>query len=153
MEINIICIGKIKEEFIVKGINEYLKRVKPFANVKIIELKEHTFNDSVKNLKEESKLILNLIAKDDYLVTLEIEGKQFDSVEFASFISNHFTYNSKPINFVIGSSDGISQEVKDRSNYKMSISKMTFPHQLMRLILLEQIYRAMMINNNNKYHK
>lgn len=153
MDVNIIVIGKIKENYINDGIKEYLKRLKSFANVKIIELKEYTYSDMSKNLKEEAKQIFSQIKEDDYLVTLEIEGKHYNSEEFSSFISNHYTYFSKPLFFLIGSSDGLSEEVRNRSNMKVSFSRMTFPHQLMRLIFIEQLYRAFTIINNQKYHK
>lgn len=153
MDITLICLGKIKEKYLEEAIVEYHKRIKPYCNLKIVELKEINSNNDLKNLSLEAVDILNNISKDDYVVTLEIEGKMLDSTELASFIANHYTYNPKRLVFVIGSSCGISDEVKRRSDYKLSFSKMTFPHQLMRVIFLEQIYRAMMINTNHKYHK
>ena len=152
MDIKLIVVGKIKEDYLVNGINEYIKRIKPFCNLTIIEVKEFTTPDTLKNLSNEKKLILDNI-NDDYLITLEIEGKSATSKEFSNLISNHFTYSNKSLTFVIGSSDGLDQEIKERSNYKLSFSKMTFPHQLMRLIFLEQLYRALTIMNNMKYHK
>lgn len=153
MDIKLIVVGKIKEKYLDDAINEYIKRIKPFVNLNIIEIKELNYMESKRNLLEEGKNILKNINSNDYVVTLEIEGKMFTSVEFSNFISNHYTYNNKVMTFIIGSSDGMSDEVKQRSDYKLSFSKMTFPHQLMRVIFLEQLYRGFSIINNTKYHK
>ncbi len=153
IDINLIVVGKIKEKYLQDGIDEYLKRIKPFCNLKLIEVKESNFFETDKNLSSEASLILNYIKKDDYVVTLEIEGKMLTSVELAQKIESHYSYSPKTLTFIIGSSDGLSDEVKKRSDYKLSFSKMTFPHQLMRMIFLEQIYRALTIINNRKYHK
>ncbi len=153
IDINLIVVGKIKEKYLQDGIDEYLKRIKPFCNLKLIEVKESNFFETDKNLSSEASLILNYIKKDDYIVTLEIEGKMLTSVELAQKIESHYSYSPKTLTFIIGSSDGLSDEVKKRSDYKLSFSKMTFPHQLMRMIFLEQIYRALTIINNRKYHK
>lgn len=153
MDIRLIVIGKIKEKFITDGISEYVKRIKPYANLEIIEIKELNNYDVERNLIDEGKNVLKYISSNDFVITLEIEGKMLSSVELADYINKHYTYNNKVITFVIGSSDGLSQEVKDRSDYKLSFSKMTFPHQLMRMIFLEQLYRAFSIINNSKYHK
>ncbi len=153
IDVKLICIGKIKESFLNEAISEYSKRIKPMANLKIIELKEFTTNDTNKNLIEESKLILSNINSDDYVVTLERLGKEFTSVEFSEFIDKHYSFSNKKLTFVIGSSDGLHESIKERSDYKLSFSKMTFPHQLMRVIFLEQTYRALSILNNMKYHK
>ena len=153
MDIKLVCVGKIKEDYIVNGILEYTKRIKPFCNLSIIEVKEFNNYLDKRNMDEEGKLILDNISNNDFVITLEIQGKELDSIELANFISNHYTYNSSVITFVIGGSNGLSDEVKKRSNYKLSFSKLTFPHQLMRLIFLEQLYRSMTIINNMKYHK
>ena len=150
IDINLIVVGKIKEKYLQDGIDEYLKRIKPFCNLKLIEVKESNFFETDKNLSSEASLILNYIKKDDYVVTLEIEGKMLTSVELAQKIESHYSYSPKTLTFIIGSSDGLSDEVKKRSDYKLSFSKMTFPHQLMRMIFLEQIYRALTIINNRK---
>ena len=152
MNINLIVVGKIKEDYLESGISEYQKRIKPYCNLKIIEIKEINTLDTNKNLNMEADLILDNI-KDDYVVTLEIEGKELSSVEFSQMIERHYSYSDKVITFVIGSSFGLSNKVKIRSDYKLSFSKMTFPHQLMRVIFLEQLYRALTIINNIKYHK
>lgn len=157
MKIKIICVGKIKEISLTNLINEYLKRLSKFINVEIIELKEVNLKslsekDISSSLKIEGENILNHIKKDDYVISLCIEGKMFDSLELSNSI-DEFKRSSKDIVFIIGSSYGLSEEVKRRSNLKLSFSKMTFPHQLMRLILLEQIYRSFKIINNETYHK
>lgn len=153
MDIKLIVVGKIKESYLNEAIKEYVKRIKPMANLNIIELKECTYNESVKNLKEEAKLILNNISDNDFVITLEINGRELTSVELSEYISKHYLYNNKVLTFIIGSSDGMDDSVKARSNYKLSFSKMTFPHQLIRVIFLEQLYRALSIINNMKYHK
>ena len=153
MDVRLIVVGKIKEKFLTDAINEYIKRIKPFVNLEIIEIKELNNSESEKNLLEEGKNILKYISSNDFVVTLEIEGKMLTSVELSDYISKHYTYNNKVMTFIIGSSDGLSEEVKRRSDYKLSFSKMTFPHQLMRVIFLEQLYRAFSIINHSKYHK
>ena len=151
--IKIVCVGKIKEDYLVKGIEEYLKRCAPFTKINIIEAKEVNTLDEEKNKKEEGKEILSLIKDDEYVISLEIEGKQLTSVELANLINDKFTYGYPNITFVIGGSIGLSSEVISRANYHLSFGKNTYPHQLMRLILMEQIYRSFMIINNHKYHK
>ena len=152
MEVKLICVGKIKEKYLTDGINEYLKRLNPYLKINLVEVKETNTLDLGKNIREEGLAILNNIGN-DFVVTLEINGKNLDSVALSEYIFNHYTYQEKTLTFVIGGSDGLSEEVRSRSNFKLSFGKMTFPHQLMRLMLVEQIYRAVMINNNHKYHK
>ena len=149
----ILCIGKIKEKFLVDVINEYKKRIEGFSKIEIVELKEYNTPDISKNIENEGLEILNKITKDEYVITLEILGKILDSVAFSKHLENIFNYHSSKITFVIGGSNGLSDMVKNRSNYKLSFSDMTFPHQLMRLILTEQLYRAITITNNKEYHK
>lgn len=149
----IVCVGKIKEDFITKGINEYTKRISGFTKLEIIEVKEVNTNNISNNILEEGNNILKKINKDDYVITLEIEGKSIDSVELSKQLEFLRTYGNSSIVFVIGGSNGLSEDVKKRSNYKLSFSKFTFPHQLMRLILVEQIYRSLTIENNKEYHK
>ena len=153
MDMRLIVVGKIKEKYLEDAISEYQKRIKPMANLQVVEVKEVTLYDEARNLKEESKMILQAIPDNSYVVTLEILGKELTSVEFSEYISNHYLYNNKVLTFVIGSSDGLDDSIKARSDYKLSFSKMTFPHQLMRVIFLEQLYRALSIINNKKYHK
>lgn len=159
MNIEIICIGKLKEKYLVDAVNEYLKRMSSYANLKIIELKESLLPNNAsskdeENVKvEEGKSILKNIKDSTYVITLEILGKELSSTELASKIEELSINGKSDIAFVIGGSLGLSKEVSDRANFKLSFSKMTFPHQLMRVILLEQIYRAFKINRNEAYHK
>lgn len=149
----ILCIGKMKEEYLTKGILEYQKRINGFTKLEITELKEYNTPDLSKNIENEGKEILSKIKNNDYVISLEIEGNEMDSVTFSKYLENLSTYGKSRIIFVIGGSNGLSNEVKQRSNYAISFSKMTFPHQLMRLIFMEQMYRALTIINNKEYHK
>ena len=147
--IKIICVGKIKEKFFVQSIKEYEKRLSKYTKLEIIELPDYNY-DVTKTLLEEGKNILSKIKDNDFVVTLEINGKEMDSVMLSEFINKNLSNN---IVFVIGSSNGISSDVKQRSNFSLSFSKLTFPHQLFRILLLEQIYRSFKIINNESYHK
>lgn len=144
----IICVGKIKEKFFRDAIEEYVKRISKYTKLEIVEIPD----ESDFNLKKERNKILSKIKDSDYVITLEIEGNSLDSLEFARKIDNNFNSN-KNLTFVIGSSYGLDDLVKQRSNYRLSFSKFTFPHQMFRVMLLEQIYRAYKINNNENYHK
>ena len=143
--IKIICVGKIKEAFYRDAIAEYIKRMSKYHKLEIIEVIDS-------NIKEEKELILKKIDRKDFIITMEIEGKQISSVEFSELIDKTLM-NYSNITFIIGGSDGLDSEIKELSNYKLSFSKMTFPHQLFRVILLEQIYRAFKILHNESYHK
>lgn len=156
MKIKIIALGKIKEKFLKLGIDEYLKRLTPYCSMSITELNPIEIKDenlTEKILIQEGEKILSCLKPQDYVITLEIEGKQFTSEDFASEIKSLSNSGIGEIVFVIGSSCGIGENVKKRSNYKLSLSKMTFVHQFARLLLLEQIYRAFKIINGEKYHK
>ena len=142
--IRIICVGKLKEKYLVDACLEYTKRISKYSKIEIIELKDS-------NIKEEKDNILKYINK-DYIITLEIEGDAIDSSTLAKKIDNIFLNNSN-ITFIIGGSDGLHDDIKKISNYKLSFSKLTFPHQLFRVMLLEQIYRSFKILNNETYHK
>lgn len=144
--IKIICLGKLKEKYLVDFVNDYLKRISRYHKIELIELKDE------ETLEQEEKQILKYIQEKDYVITLEIAGKSLSSEEFSSLIENTFITNST-ITFVIGSSLGLSKIVKERSNYALSFSNMTFPHGVFRGILLEQIYRAFKIMNHESYHK
>ena len=150
--IKIICVGKIKEKFYKDGINEYLKRLSKYTKIEIIEVED--IDDTNKNivLEKEKELILKKINSKDYIITMEIEGNLIDSIQLSDKINDVLIHNSN-ISFIIGGSYGIHQDIKAMSNYKLSFSKLTFPHQLFRLILLEQIYRSFKIINNETYHK
>ncbi len=143
--IKIICVGKIKESYLRDAISDYQKRINKYHKFEIIEV-----NDS--NMKDEAIKILHYVKDNDYVVTLEIDGDMLSSTEFANKIDKLFITNSN-ITFIIGGSDGLDDEVKNRSNYRLSFSSFTFPHQLFRVILLEQIYRCFKILNNETYHK
>ena len=144
--IKILCVGKIKEKFFRDAIDEYTKRLSKYTKLEIIEVAD---NESIDKEKE---LLLKHINEKDYIITLEIEGKELTSPELSKKIENIFMINSN-ITFIIGSSNGLHDDIKKLSNFKLSFSKMTFPHQLFRIILLEQIYRAFKILNNESYHK
>ena len=150
--IKIICLGKIKESYFNDAIDEYKKRISKYTDLEIIELEDIANKSKEVTLEKEKEDILKHINKKDYIIALTIEGNQLDSVELAKKIDNIFISYSN-ITFVIGSSYGLSEEIKNMANYKLSFSKMTFPHKLFRILLLEQIYRAFKINNNEEYHK
>ena len=143
--IKIICVGKIKESFYRDAIMEYKKRLDKYHKVEIIEVMDS-------NINQEKELILKKIRERDYIITMEIDGKELDSIEFADFIDKSLIRNSN-ITFIIGGSNGLHDDIKKLSNYALSFSKKTFPHQLFRVILLEQIYRAFKIIHNESYHK
>ena len=150
--IKILCVGKLKEDYLTSGIKEYLKRLDAWEKVEIIEVKEYLSSDIKKVIEVEGDYLLDKIDKNDFVITLEIEGKMLTSEDLASKIDQLYTYGNSNITFVIGGSYGLSNKVKSRSSLALSFSKFTFPHQLMRLILLEQIYRAFTINNHKEYH-
>ena len=155
MNISIVCVGKVKENYIIEGINEFLKRMQSFAKMRIIELKEDG-NDNNRNLsieKEGEEILRTLEKIGGYNVLLDIQGKNFSSEEMAEEIERLTVNGVSSINFIIGGSYGVSESVRKASQMKLSFSKMTFPHQLMRLILTEQIYRWFSILKNTKYHK
>jgi 23S rRNA (pseudouridine1915-N3)-methyltransferase len=149
--IKIICVGKIKEKYLKDGIDEYLKRLSKYTKIEIIEIEDVDFEEE-KTLKIESDNIKKHINDKDYIITLEIEGNELSSTELSNKISNVLNNNSN-ITFIIGGSYGLHESIKSLSNYKLSFSKLTFPHQLFRLMLLEQIYRSFKIMNNEAYHK
>ena len=150
MNINIVCVGNIKEKFIEQAIQEYKQRISKFANVNIVEVKEEklTKNYSLKDIEicveKESEKILNQLK--GYSVLLDIDGKMLSSVELAKKMENIFLTNST-INFIIGGSYGVSEKLKNSVDFRLSFSKLTFPHQLFRVNVLEQIYRAFTIIN------
>jgi len=159
MLIKIIAVGKVKEKFLTDGINEYLKRISGYTKIEILEVDDyqiHNENSSseieqVKN--KECSNILKVLKPTDYVVLLDLNKKQLSSPEFANFISEKMVQGGSKITFVIGGSYGLSDEMKKRGNYSLTLSNMTFTHQLTRLILLEQIFRAYKILNNETYHK
>ena len=158
MTVNIICVGKIKEDFFLKAAAEFEKRLTRFCSFNVIQLPDKAIPDNPSKSEEEAVLkkegedILKKIGKSDIVVAMCIEGKQLSSEELAQKIAD-FQMVSSTIDFVIGGSLGLSDEVKARADFKLSMSKMTFPHRIARLMLEEQIYRAFKINANETYHK
>lgn len=150
--IKIIAVGSIKENYLKEALNEYLKRLSKYTNIEIIEVKDEGLVEESKALAIEKERIKKHLNNKDYIITLEIEGECLTSKEFATTIENIFLQTSN-ITFIIGGSYGLSPEIKSLAKKHLSFSKMTFPHQLFRLLLLEQIYRAYKINNNESYHK
>lgn len=156
MNIKIIALGKIKEKFLKDGINEFLKRLKPYASVEIIELPAIEIKDenlTSKVLEQEGEKILAQIKPNSYVITLEIDGANFASEKFAKKLNEISNEGYNEIIFIIGSSCGLSKEASKRADFKLSLSKMTFLHQFARLILVEQIYRAFKIQKGETYHK
>ena len=159
MKITILTVGKIKEKYLRDAIAEYSKRLSRYAKLEIIEVADEKTPDNASetvetNIKnKEAERLLKYIRDDAYLITLEIKGKQLTSEELAQKIDTLGVQGTSHIIFVIGGSLGLGEEVLKRSNYALSFSKMTFPHQLMRVILLEQIYRSYRIMNGEPYHK
>lgn len=150
--IKIITVGNIKEQYLKDAIEEYQKRIQKYSSIEIIEVKEEGIVEEEKAKKLEADKILKQIKEKEYVVTLEIEGKMLSSLEFASKMNDIMIENSS-ITFVIGGSYGLEDSIKERSNFHLSFSNMTFPHQLFRVLLLEQIYRTFKINHNESYHK
>ena len=150
--IKVITVGNIKEKYLRDAIEEYTKRIKKYTNIEIIEVKDEGLVEEQKSILLEAEKIKKYLTPKDYLITLEIEGKQYTSLEFAEKI-NQIQIENSNIVFIIGGSYGLSQEIKNMSKLHLSFSKMTFPHQLFRVLLLEQIYRSYKILNNESYHK
>ena len=159
MKIRIICVGKVKEAYFTDAIKEYSKRLSKFCNLEIIEVKDEMTPDGASIgetnliLSKEAERIKSNIKDSEYVVTLEIEGKKLTSEGLANKISDVTLKGFNTITFIIGGSLGLDDTIKHLSNFKLSFSDMTFPHQLMRVILLEQIYRSFKINNHEPYHK
>lgn len=158
LSVNIICIGKLKEKYLVEAVNEYSKRMTSLCSFNIVELTEERINDNPSNLEiqkvleQEGKRILEKIPKNSYTIAMCIEGLELSSVELSKKIED-ISFDFSTINFIIGGSFGLSNEVKKNSKLKLSMGKMTFPHQLSRVMICEQIYRVFQISKNTKYHK
>ncbi|WP_461812792.1 23S rRNA (pseudouridine(1915)-N(3))-methyltransferase RlmH [Faecalimonas sp.] len=159
MKITVISVGKLKEKYWKDAIAEYVKRLSKYCKLEIIEVADEktpdTASETVENQirSKEAERIMKFIKEDTYVITLEIAGKQLASEEFAHKIEKLGVQGKSHITFVIGGSIGLGQKVLNRSDYALSFSKLTFPHQLMRVVLLEQIYRSYRIINNEPYHK
>lgn len=158
MKIKIYAIGKIKD-FYKLGVDEYIKRLSNYVQVEVVELKDEPIPDRpseseiLKAKKLEGNRVLSCLKEKEYLIALDLDKKQMTSEEFSEYLSNKLESNGAHISFVIGGSYGLSDELKVRVNDSVSLSKLTFPHQLARLILLEQLFRAFKILNNETYHK
>lgn len=161
MKISIVCIGKIKEKYFVSAIEEYTKRLSKYIKLEIVELQDEKApeklskaDEEIVKLKEAEK-IMKVIknARDEFIVSLCIDGNSLDSIQLSQFFQENMNKGISHITFIIGGSLGLHKSIIDISNYKLSFSKMTFPHQLMRVILVEQIYRTQRIIKNEPYHK
>ncbi len=159
MKIQIICVGKLKEKFLIQGCNEYNKRITPYAKISVIELAEEVRKEPLSPaeidqlLTKEAKRIEQCLLPNSYKIALAIEGKQMSSTQLAQQLHRLTLYGQSHLTFIIGSSYGLSSRILSQADLLLSFSPMTFPHQLMRLILLEQIYRAFKINRGEIYHK
>ncbi len=155
MNINIVCIGKIKDKYIIDGITEFSKRLSAFVNLNFYELKEYNKEDNIQiSIEKESADILKQLEKlNSFNILLDLNGKEYTSEAMSKYIEDLKIKGSSSISFIIGGSNGVNDEVRKRVDMKLKFSYFTFPHQLMRLILMEQIYRWFSISNNIKYHK
>lgn len=159
MKITVITVGKIKEKYLKDAIAEYSKRLSKYCKLEIVEVADEKTPDNASEVVEdairakEAERILKYVKDDAYVITLEIGGKQLSSEELADKIDKIGIQGTSHIIFIIGGSIGLGKEVLQKSNYALSFSKMTFPHQLMRVILLEQVYRSYRIINGEPYHK
>lgn len=160
IRVNIICIGKVKEKYFTDAINEYAKRLSAFCKFTAVELAEEKIKSNNPNASQisevinaEGRRILQKICQSDYVIAMCIEGKMFSSEELSKTIDSISISGKSTVDFIIGGSYGLSNDVKQRADLRLSMSKMTFPHQMARMILSEQIYRAFEILSNGKYHK
>ena len=159
MNTKIICVGKLKEPYLRDAFAEYKKRLSRFTNMILTELPEYALPDSPspaqinKAIDEESAAILRSVQKNDYVIALDICGKQLTSEELSELLQNKMLEGTSNIAFIIGGSNGYNDAVRSRANMRLSFSKLTFPHQLFRIMLTEQIYRAFKIAAGEKYHK
>ena len=150
--IRVVCVGKIKEKYFLEALKEYKKRISKYTSIDIEEVLDEGSSDVKVIQKKERERILNKLDKKAFIVLLDLNGREMTSEEFSKAINNTLIHNSN-ITFIIGGSYGVDEEIKNIADLTISFSKMTFPHQLFRIILLEQIYRAYKIMNNESYHK
>lgn len=151
--INLVVVGKLKDKNLVGLSAEYVKRIQPYHKLDIIELKDFTNNNKIDAVAKEAELIMKVIKPNDYVVTLDLNGKDVSSVALSEKLDDIFLNHSSSITFIIGGSMGLSKEVIARSNFKWKLSNLTFTHQFARIIALEQIYRSFKILSNEPYHK
>lgn len=159
MNIKIVCVGKLKESYLRDAQKEYLKRLSRFCRIEVIEVDEEKAHDDASEAQEkkirqkEAERIARALGKNTIIIALTLDGKEMDSVEFSGEIKSFMTGGKSALSFIIGSSTGLDESITKNADYKLCLSKMTFPHQLARIILLEQIYRGFKIINNETYHK
>ncbi|MDO4774853.1 MAG: 23S rRNA (pseudouridine(1915)-N(3))-methyltransferase RlmH [Aerococcaceae bacterium] len=159
MNIEIICVGKLKEKYLKQGIEEYLKRLSSYATVNVIEVTDEPTKEEMSEteinqvLDKEADKILARLAPDRQVIVMAIEGKLVTSEELATQLDQYATYGQSKVSFIIGGSLGLADRLKQRANWRISFGRITLPHQLMRLVLTEQIYRAFRIIHNHAYHK
>ena len=159
MRFYVVCIGKLKDAYLREGVAEFVKRMRPYGGITITELNESKIGDKPSDadrkqvVAEEGDRLLKVVPKNAYTVLLDVYGKPMSSEELAKTMSDLAVRGNSSLCFIIGGSLGLSDEVLGRADYRLSFSRMTFPHQMMRLILLEQVYRAYRINNGEPYHK
>ena len=158
LTVNIICVGKLKESYLREAVEEYSKRMKPLCKLNVVELPEERTGDNpsdaeiMRVITAESERIAQKIGKSDYVIAMCVEGKSISSEELSKKLED-IAMQSSTVDLIIGGSWGLSDELKSRSDFRLSMGRMTFPHQLCRVILLEQIYRAFQISKGTKYHK
>lgn len=159
MNLQLLCVGKLKENYLIQGCKEYIKRLQPYAKLSVVELAEEIGRDPLSSTEKESLLtkeanrIERYFQKNTYKIALAIEGKQLSSIQLAQRLNQLTIHGHSHFTFIIGSSYGLSSRILSQVDLQLSFSSMTFPHQLMRLIVLEQIYRAFKINRGETYHK
>ena len=146
MKINLITIGKLKKKFLIEGVSEYLKRIKIYAKIEVKEILE------CKTVEEEGKKLLAQVPQESYVIVLDVGGEELNSEEFAKKLNELTLRGKSNITFIIGGAFGISEEVRNVANFRLSLSKMTFTHQMARFLIVEQIYRAFKINRGENYH-
>jgi len=159
MKLSIVAVGKLKEKYLKEGINEYSKRLSRFCELQIIEVDDEQAPENLSASQEkqvkkrEAERIVKKVKEDSALIVLDLKGKKLDSEEFAHKLNSFFISGKSHITFVIGGSLGLDEELIQKADFRLCLSDMTFPHQLARLILLEQVFRAFKILNNETYHK
>lgn len=150
--IKIITVGSLKEKYLKEAVEEYSKRLRKYTDIEMIEIKDEGLLPPLQAMEKEGEKIKRHLSEKDYIITLEIEGKELSSEELAKKLEDIQMINSN-ITFIIGGSYGIEKSIKEKAKFHLSFSKLTFPHQLFRVLLLEQIYRAFKIMNHESYHK